>query len=227
MNVKLISFCLATGISAALCGCKSEPLPPKPYLSVPMFMAGQEIPADSQEKYLYNSSVKMYSVGRTVDPATGTMREAGTVYRVEQAPQWNLIPQYDADHESFARLQKQEAYGNVLAGQVASASAQSKEARAQVRALQQQNAALNKSLSELADSNAKLKADLQKRDEEMKKMVDNMKLLTTYVEKLERRIATSPQKVPSAPKSEKPNEFMNSGSGPVPVPVSETRRRGK
>ena len=42
-------------------------------------MAGQEIPGADQEKYLYNGSVKMYSVGRLVDPGSGTMREAGTV----------------------------------------------------------------------------------------------------------------------------------------------------
>ena len=75
---------LLAGLSAAaLVGCQSKPETPEPkeYTSVPLYMAGQEIPGDSQEKYLTNASVKMYSVGRLVDPGSGTMREAGTVYR--------------------------------------------------------------------------------------------------------------------------------------------------
>ena len=68
-NVALV----LVGFSAvALAGCSSaKPEKPEPreYTSVPLYMAGQEIPADSQEKYLTNASIKMYSVGRLVDPA--------------------------------------------------------------------------------------------------------------------------------------------------------------
>ena len=112
---------LLAGLSAAaLVGCqsKAETPEPKEYTSVPLYMAGQEIPGDSQEKYLTNASVKMYSVGRLVDPGSGTMREAGTVYRIETAPKWNLIPQHDANPESFARRKLQEQYADSMLGQM-------------------------------------------------------------------------------------------------------------
>lgn len=107
-------------VVAVLTGCRARPEnpPPTEYTSVPLYMVGQEIPGDSQEKYLTNAAVKIYSVGRLVDLGTGTMREAGTVYRIEQSPQWNLIPQYDANPESFAKRQLQEQYADSLVGQM-------------------------------------------------------------------------------------------------------------
>ena len=174
--------------AAVVSGCRSKEINPKEYTSVPLYMAGQEIPGDDQEKYLYNGTVKMYSVGRLVDPGSGTMREAGTVYRIESAPKWNLIPQYDADPESFAKKKMLERYADSAGAHIS----QSLEASREIRKGQIENSKEIERLEEkcrlLQEANAELRELIRKNSEDAKISVQNMKLMQGYIRKLENRI---------------------------------------
>ena len=171
-------------------GCRSskKEIKPKEYTSVPLYMAGQEIPGADQEKYLYNGSVKMYSVGRLVDPGTGTMREAGTVYRIESAPRWNLIPQHDANPESFARKSLKDQYADSMEGQINQTLAAAKEIKAELSRTRTEMLLLEEKCSNLQKVNAELSMLIKKEQDDNKISIQNMRLMQKYIQKLERRI---------------------------------------
>ena len=174
-----------------LAGCSSNPPekpPVKEYAAVPLYMAGQEIPGADQEKYLYHGSVKMYSVGRLVDPGSGTMREAGTVYRVESAPQWNLIPQYDADPESFARNAMRQQYADALEGQMLRTVAVTREMKEELDAARDELRQTREKCAELEQAKTELLKQIGKDREDNKLAVQNMRLMQRYIQKLEQRI---------------------------------------
>ncbi len=191
MKQKHTSFALL-GLAAmvAFSGCKSkEKLPvPKEYTSVPLYMAGQEIPGDSQEKYLTNSTVKMYSIGRLVDPGSGTMREGGTVYRIEKAPQWNLIPQYDANPESFAKQKLKEQYAYTLAGQMNHSLSESRKVRSEIVSVQRDMSEIERSHKALTEENIALKKELKRQSENTVNLLNGVKKMQKYIELLEQRI---------------------------------------
>ena len=174
--------------AAVVSGCRSKEINPKEYTSVPLYMAGQEIPGDDQEKYLYNGTVKMYSVGRLVDPGSGTMREAGTVYRIESAPKWNLIPQYDANPESFARKKMLEQYADSAGGHISQSLEASREIRKGQIETQKEIKALEEKCRLLQEANTALLKMIRKNSEDAKISVENMKLMQTYIRKLESRM---------------------------------------
>ena len=180
------------GFSAvALAGCSSaKPEKPEPreYTSVPLYMAGQEIPADSQEKYLTNASIKMYSVGRLVDPGSGTMREAGTVYRIETAPQWNLIPQYDANPEAFARMKLQEQYADSMLGQMNRSLSETREVKHGLDTLQRNMSEIDRKHQALAEENLLLKKELKKQNENTVSLLNGIKKMQKYIELLEQSL---------------------------------------
>lgn len=183
---------LTAAVAAVLLmnGCRSakKEIKPKEYTSVPLYMAGQEIPGADQEKYLYNGSVKMYSVGRLVDPRTGTMREAGTVYRIESAPRWNLIPQYDANPESFARKSLKDQYADSMEGQINQTLAAAKEIKAELSRTRTEMLLLEEKCSNLQKVNAELSMLIKKEQDDNKISIQNMRLMQKYIQKLERRI---------------------------------------
>ncbi len=193
--MKKLNYFLAATVITATCltGCRSKSPnskpKPKEYAQVPLYMAGQQIPGDSQEKYLSNAEVKMYSVGRLVDPGSGTMREAGTVYRIEAAPQWNLIPQYDANPESFARKQLQDQYADSMTGQMNHALTETREVRHSLDVVRQEVANTGRSIEQLSGENAQLKKELQKQNDNITNLLDSMKKMRKYIELLELRIS--------------------------------------
>ena len=78
--------------------------------------------------------MRSYAIGRYVDPnRKSVMHEQHTIYREEQSPSWNLIPQPDADPVLMAQKQRQERYANALAGQIALASKDMGDTRNMVR----------------------------------------------------------------------------------------------
>ena len=174
-----------------LAGCSSNPPekpPVKEYAAVPLYMAGQEIPGADQEKYHYHGSVKRYSVGRLVDPGSGTMREAGTVYRVESAPQWNLIPQYDADPESFARNAMRQQYADAIEGQMLRTVAATREMKEELDAARDELRQTREKCAELEQAKTELLKQIGKDREDNKLAVQNMRLMQRYIQKLEQRI---------------------------------------
>ena len=188
MKTKSILPLLVPAALTILSGCKSKTVKPKEYTSVPLYMAGQEIPGADQEKYLHNGTVKMYSVGRLVDPGSGTMREAGTVYRVESSPKWNLIPQYDANPESFTRKQMQEQYADSVSGHISQSLAASREIRKGQIETQKEIRQLEEKCRLLQEANTNLLKILRKNQEDSQLSVENMKLMQQYIRKLEKRM---------------------------------------
>ncbi|MFA7185272.1 MAG: hypothetical protein WC082_10280, partial [Victivallales bacterium] len=85
--------------------------------------------------------MRAYAVGRYIDPNRRTvMHEQHTVYREEQSPRWNLIPQPDADPIQMAQVRQQERYADALAGQLTLAAKDMRETRETVcRVLEQQS----------------------------------------------------------------------------------------
>ena len=78
--------------------------------------------------------MRSYAIGRYVDPnRKSVMHEQHTIYREEQSPRWNLIPQPDADPVLMAQKQRQERYANAIAGQIALASKDMRDTRNMVR----------------------------------------------------------------------------------------------
>ena len=187
--VHMIPSVICVSAMMFLAGCQSsKEVKPKEFTAVPLYMAGQEIPGDDQEKYLYNPAVKMYSVGRLVDTGSGVMREAGTIYRIETAPKWNLIPQYDANPESFARKKFQEQYADSAAGQVRQSLALSREIRQEQAGTRDELARLEEKCRQMSEANAKLRELIRKYNEDSKIAVENMKLMQQYIRKLESSI---------------------------------------
>ena len=132
MQKKLFNTVSSVGLLALLvcAGCKSKELPPQEFVNVPVYVAAQTIPADSQEKIRSNPVMRSYAVGRYIDPnRKSVMHEQHTVYREEQSPRWNLIPQPDADPILMAQKEKQERYADVIAGQLALASQDMRDTR--------------------------------------------------------------------------------------------------
>jgi len=138
--IRIASASVIFGITA---GCQTREKPPGPqeFTHVPVFVAASAIPGDSQEKIMFDSRLKAYAVGRYLDPASRTvMHEQHTVYRVEQTPQWNLMPQPDADPVMLAQRQRQERYANALTGQLTLAVRDMQIARNSVNRLVEQQA---------------------------------------------------------------------------------------
>ena len=188
---KVLYFTLTfSALALLVTGCSStqKENQPKEYTSVPLYMAGQEIPGDIQEKYLSNASVKMYSVGRMVDPGSGTMREAGTVYRIETAPKWNLIPQYDANPESFARKQMKEQYAQTLVGQMNYALTETRSVKKSMIDFQNNLEQTAQMLDKLFKENGQIRKDLENQDENTLKLLDSLKKMQKYIELLEQKV---------------------------------------
>ena len=133
---KKFMFVFSAGLFTliAVSGCRSKELPPSQFTHVPVYVAAQQIPADDQNKIRSNPVMRSYAIGRYVDPnRKSVMHEQHTIYREEQSPRWNLIPQPDADPVLMAQKQRQERYANALAGQIALASKDMRDTRNMVR----------------------------------------------------------------------------------------------
>ena len=134
---KKIMYSLSAGIISllALSGCRSKEMP-KQFTHVPVYVAAQQIPADDQNKIRSNPVMRAYAIGRYVDPnRKSVMHEQHTIYREEQSPRWNLIPQPDADPVLMAQKQRQERYADALSGQIALASKDMRDTRNMVRSV--------------------------------------------------------------------------------------------
>jgi hypothetical protein len=191
-NLSLVLTFLFT--ATLLCSCastkkQSQPkIVQKDYTSVPLYMAYSAIPQDSQEKYLYNPKIKVYSIGRRIDPATNILYEAGTVARIEQGPTWNLIPQHDTNPVTLVRKEYLDAYSNPLTGLVSTSINNSKAIQKSIKSTEEKVHYLTTSLNESKKLNKELATSLEKRTLENQKILENLKLMKQYIEKLEQNI---------------------------------------
>lgn len=181
MQKKFI-FALNTGLLAMLvcAGCKSKEIPPPPeFVNVPVYVAAQTIPADDQAKIRSSSVMRAYAVGRYVDPNRRTvMHEQHSIYREEQGPRWNLIPQPDADPVLMAQRSQQERYADALAGQITLASKDMRETRDLVRQVLETQSTQDTKAKELVS----LIDDLKKR---YGVVSNNLTRSSEYINKLE------------------------------------------
>ncbi len=180
MQKKFILTLNAGLLALLVCnGCKSKEVPPPQFVNVPVYVAAQTIPADDQAKIRSSSVMRAYAVGRYVDPnRRSVMHEQHTVYREEQSPRWNLIPQPDADPVLMAQRNQQERYADALAGQITRASEEMRETRDMVRRVLETQAGQETQSKELV-----------KRIDDLKKrygvMSGNLLKSTEYINKLE------------------------------------------
>lgn len=153
MQKKLIYTVNAGLLALLVCaGCKSKEVPPPEFVNIPVYVAAQTIPADSSEKVRSNPVMRSYAVGRYVDPnRRNVMHEQHTVYREEQSPRWNLIPQPDADPVLMAQRQKQERYADAISGQIALAAQDMRETHAIVKKVLESQTSLEAKAKELTD----------------------------------------------------------------------------
>lgn len=179
---KKLMFTLNTGLLITLvcAGCKSKEVPPPPeFVNVPVYVAAQTIPPDDQGKIRSNPVMRSYAVGRYVDPnRRSVMHEQHTIYREEQSPRWNLIPQPDADPILMAQRAKEERYANAMSGQIVIAVKDMRETKDMVR----------KVLDSQSSQEAKTQ-ELAKLIDEMKKrygiVSGNLTRASEYINKLE------------------------------------------
>lgn len=82
-----------------------------------------------------NPNLRAYAIGRYVDPGRRVMHEQHSVYRVEQRPAWNLIPQPDADPVLRAQKMRQERYADAATGQIERATAEVRNTQRMVNSL--------------------------------------------------------------------------------------------
>ena len=137
MKMNMMMVIGTAAIAGMLCGCKTEelPEPPREYINVPIQYVAGAIPADSQEKVMSNPNLRAYAIGRYVDPGRRVMHEQHSVYRVEQRPAWNLIPQPDADPVLRAQKMRQERYADAATGQIERATAEVRNTQRMVNSL--------------------------------------------------------------------------------------------
>ena len=132
MKKPLWMIACASLVAGSITGCKTEellPAPPKEYIHVPLQLVAGAIPGGSQEKIMSNPNLRAYAVGRYVDPHKRVMHEQHSVYRGEKLPEWNLIPQPDADPVLQAQKMRQERYADAATGQIERAAAEIHEMR--------------------------------------------------------------------------------------------------
>ena len=167
---------------------KTPPIIKKEYTSVPLYMAYSAIPQDSQEKYLFNPKIKVYSIGRRLDPETNILYEAGTICRIEKNPTWNLTPQMDVNPVSLAKKEYLENYSNPLTGLISTSIKNTNTLQQSVKTTEEKLNYLITTLEESKKLNTKLASKLEARTLENQKIIENMKLMKSYIEKLEQNI---------------------------------------
>ncbi len=154
MKMNMMMVIGTAAIAGMLCGCKTEelPEPPREYINVPIQYVAGAIPADSQEKVMSNPNLRAYAIGRYVDPGLRVMHEQHSVYRVEQRPAWNLIPQPDADPVLHAQKMRQERYADAATGQIERATAEVRNTQRMVNSLIEGQALQKEQAAELVSS---------------------------------------------------------------------------
>ena len=212
MKMNMMMVIGTAAIAGMICGCKTEelPEPPREYINVPIQYVAGAIPADSQEKVMSNPNLRAYAIGRYVDPGLRVMHEQHSVYRVEQMPAWNLIPQPDADPVLRAQKMRQERYANAATGQIERATAEVRNTQRLVKslvegqALQKEQAAelvsnleaMKKRYGVLSENILRTSEFAKKLEEEVKKLKGENEMLRLQMRNSNRTSAHSPEVQP-------------------------------
>jgi len=212
MKMNMMMVIGTAAIAGVICGCKTEelPEPPREYINVPIQYVAGAIPADSQEKVMSNPNLRAYAIGRYVDPGLRVMHEQHSVYRVEQMPAWNLIPQPDADPVLRAQKMRQERYANAATGQIERATAEVRNTQRLVnslvegQALQKEQAAelvsnleaMKKRYGVLSENILRTSEFAKKLEEEVKKLKGENEMLRLQMRNSNRTSAHSPEVQP-------------------------------
>ena len=116
------------------------------------------------------------------------MREAGTIYRIETAPKWNLIPQYGANPESFARKQLKAQYAQTLAGQMSHTLAETRSVKETVADYQRRFEQAAKMFDDVFKENERMRKDIERQHENTRNLLESLKKMQRYIELLEQKV---------------------------------------
>lgn len=154
--ISLLVVCLGAG-----CASRKE-VPQKTALTV----SGTSVPGKRMVSVRTPEVVKAYSAGRYTDPNyPDEMHERHTVYRREQAPDWNYLPDPPADvpmGPSVGGVRPSQSYYAKTEGEL------NAQQRAYADALQEQNRALKKRIESLQQEAGKV-PELQQEVDRLKK----------------------------------------------------------
>jgi len=153
-------------IALSLCSCATRKVAQPESVSVP----GTTIPARSVSTVRTPETVKAYPVGRYTDPNyPNEMHERHTVYRREQSPDWNYLP----DPPYALPLGPTVAVSNPSPSYYVSADSEQMNAqqRAYAEALQEQNRAMKKRIESLQQEAGKV-PELEKEVNRLKNQRD-------------------------------------------------------
>lgn len=152
----LLVICLGAG-----CASRKE-TPQKVITSVP----GTNVPTKRMASVRTPEVVKAYSAGRYTDPNyPDEMHEGHTVYRREQAPDWNYLPDPPVDVRrgpGVSQVRQSQSYYAKTEGEL------NAQQRAYADALQEQNRAMKKRIESLQQDAGKV-PELQREIEKLKK----------------------------------------------------------
>lgn len=156
----LLVICLG-----AACAQRKEP-PQKVITSVP----GTSVPAKRMASVRTPEVVKAYSAGRYTDPNyPDEMHEGHTVYRREQAPDWNYLPDPPVDLRRGPGVSQARPSQSYYAKTEGELNAQQ---QAYADALQEQNRAMKKRIESLQQEAGKV-PELQREVDQLKKRVED------------------------------------------------------
>lgn len=96
MKTKFMTGLLSGPLILFISGCAGTPpfpIPEETKPVIPAKIAGSNIEPDSRERIRFDENVKIYPIGRYIDPNNSKiMYEKTTMYRVEEDNVWNLRP---------------------------------------------------------------------------------------------------------------------------------------
>jgi len=96
MRTRFMTGLISGPLMLFLSGCGSTPPIPIPEETKPVIpakIAGSNIGPDSRERIRFDENIKVYPVGRYIDPNNSKiMYEKTTMYRIEEDNVWNLRP---------------------------------------------------------------------------------------------------------------------------------------
>jgi len=149
--ISLLVVCLGAG-----CAARKEPSPQSAAV-----VPGTSVPAKRMASVRTPEVVKAYPAGRYTDPNfPDEMHEQHTVYRREQSPDWNYLPDPPPAFPSGNASHYADASGQLNAQQ-----------RAYAEALQEQNRAMQKRVEELQQQAGQVPG-LQQEIEQLKKQIN-------------------------------------------------------
>lgn len=178
--MKMLSVIILSAIF--LCGCSSKPKVQE-FAPVAPEVAGSSVPSGSIETVRQSPDVRVYHLGRRVDPNNpNIMLEASTMYVLSDSGAWNLSPNYaprDPRHNRTVTLE-----GPLTAEKIM-----------EIRTLRATNSLMLDLGDKLVKTHNELVAEKKKREQETKTKTDSESVLREEIKKLQETSQRQAQKI--------------------------------